>query len=57
MRESGFLTVLALAGDKGKQEDPGKRGDLSKKVGAFSFIIFKSSPKIHPTDHTSIEEV
>lgn len=49
--------VLALAGDRGKQDDPGKSGDLSKNVGAFSFIIFNNSPKIHPTDQTSMAAV
>ena len=44
-----FLVVLALAGESGKQEVPGKSGALSKKVGAFSLIIFRSSAKIHPT--------
>jgi len=49
--------VLALAGERGKQEDPGNKGDLSKKVGAFSLIILSNSPKIQPTDQTSIEAV
>jgi len=49
--------VFYLAGDNGKHEDPGNKGDLSKNVGAFSFIIFNNSAKIQPTDHTSIAAV
>ena len=50
-----FLDSYAsFAGDNGKHDLPGNKGYLSKNVGAFSFIIPKSSANIQPTAHISI---
>lgn len=49
-----FFCVGSDVGDKGKHDCPGKSGLLSKKVGAFSFIMDNSSAKIQPTDQISI---
>ena len=43
-----------LAGDNGKHDFPGKSGCLSMKVGAFSFIMPRSSAKMQPTAQMSI---
>jgi hypothetical protein len=41
-------------GESGKQDFPGNRGVLSKKVALFSFIIPRSSAKMQPIDQTSM---
>lgn len=49
------LMIFALeSGDKGKHDYPGKRGYLSNGISTCSGIICSSSPKIQPSDHTSI---
>jgi len=49
-----FYSVTCLAGESGKHDFPGNNGFLSINVGEFSFIIPRSSAKIHPIDHISI---
>ena len=49
-----LYSVVSFAGDKGKQDFPGKRGFLSMKVGALDFIILSNSAKMQPIDQTSI---
>ena len=49
-----LYSVGSFAGDNGKQDLPGNRGYLSRKVGAFSFIMPRSSAKMQPTAQMSI---
>ena len=46
---------MAVHGESGKQDLPGKSGTLEKGSGKFSSIMLSSSAKMHPTDHMSIE--
>ena len=49
-----LYSYASFAGDNGKQDFPGNKGYLSINVGAFSFIMPKSSANMQPTAQISI---
>ena len=54
---SQFAQLIAVPGERGQHDLPGKSGTLEKASGKFYSIILNSSAKMQPTDHISMEQL